>query len=117
MQPVEEVINPSASGPLVECEPEWNFPDEDEPSQQQQQSGDFFAEREFDFPPETNDMKQNDDDNQTKSTTPINNTTESESKIKELEREKEDLQQRLYDAKNALNEYSAKLDYQVINLV
>lgn len=42
-----------------------------------------------------------------------NDIIQSESKIKELEREKEDLQKRLFDAKNALNAYTTKLDDQV----
>ena len=127
-KPVDEVIAPTESGPLFESAPEWNFPDddyEDESLLQQQQSGELFAENEFDYPPEANDVINEDKVNQGNDVRKIdeinqndkrllkNDVIENESRIKELENEKEELQKRLSDAKNALSEYSSKLDDQV----
>ena len=114
LQPVDEMVNAMDSGPFVESAPEWILPEEDEPLHAQQPSGDLFTENEFDYPPEVDPVKHNDDAVQKTETKKEYEPMESESRIKELENEKEDLQQRLYDAKNALNEYSAKLDRQVI---
>ena len=113
LQPVDEVIDAVESGPLVESAPEWNYPEDESMIEQQQQSVDLFAENEFDFQPEPNDDKRNGDKELSTSLVQKADETENVTKIKELEREKEDLQQRLFDAKNALSEYSAKLDDQV----
>ena len=114
LQPVDETVNAMDSGPFVESAPEWILPEQDEPLHTQQRSGDLFAENEFDYLPEVDHVKQNDDAIHKNDIKNDNEPMESESKIKELEKEKEDLQQRLYDAKDALNEYSAKLDRQVM---
>lgn len=112
-QPVNETINPIHSGPMLESAPVWNFPEEEDELQQQHQSGQFFAANEFDYPPEANSDDQYDDVKPPYQIKPNDDSIQDAKKIKELEKEKEDLQQRLSDAKNALSEYTSKLDNQV----
>ena len=98
-QPVDEYINASEAGPLYESSPDWNFPEKDEAP------GEEAAAKSSLMNLFASSQLQGDD--------APGNISQDLSKIRELESEKQGLQKRLGDARNALDDYTTKLDSQV----
>lgn len=98
-QPVDEYINASEAGPLYESSPDWNFPEKDEAP------GEEAAAKSSLMNLFASSQLQGDD--------APGNISQDLSKIRELESEKQGLQKRLGDARNALDDYTTKLDSQL----